>query len=112
MAKAVAVVDWNFGLTTSDTYFEEELKRNPYSIKLWLSYLQTKLDQPKIMRFAIYERALAIMPRSYKLWHLYLTERTEALKDKSVRNRRYELLIDTYERALVYMNKMPRIWYV
>lgn len=102
----------NFGLTSLDAQFEEEVARNPYAVKMWWGYINTKLDQPPILRYAIYERALSFIPRSYKLWHAYLQDRGESLKSKSIRNRKYELLIETYERALVYMNKMPRIWYV
>lgn len=100
------------GWTALDAQFEEELSRNPYSQTNWWLYLQTKQDQPALLRYTIYERALSFLPRSYKLWHAYLQDRTESLKGKTIRNRKYELLVETFERALVYMNKMPRIWYV
>jgi pre-mRNA-splicing factor SYF1 len=98
------------GWTSLDAQFEDELARNPYSFKNWWNYIQTKQDQPPLLRYTIYERALSFLPRSYKLWHAYLNDRTRSLKGKTIRNRKYELLIETYERALIYMNKMPRIW--
>lgn len=98
--------------TALDAQFEEELARNPYSLKNWWNYILTKKNQPPLLRYTIYERALSFLPRSYKLWHAYLNDRTQSLKGKTIRNRKYELLIETFERALVYMNKMPRIWYV
>lgn len=98
------------GLTSLDVQFEEEVARNPYVVKLWWSYIQTKLDQPPALRFTIYERALAYLPRSYKLWHAYLMDFTKVLSSKSIKSRKYELLVQTYERALAFMNKMPRIW--
>jgi pre-mRNA-splicing factor SYF1 len=98
------------GFTNLDIQFEEQLKHNPCNLKIWWNYIQTKLDQPPILRYTIYERALALLPRSYKLWHAYLLDRTATLRHKSIRSRKYELLIETYERALVFMNKMPRIW--
>jgi hypothetical protein len=98
------------GWTYLDSQFEEELAKNPYSVKNWCNYIQTKKDQPPLSRYTLYERALSFLPRSYKLWHAYLQDRTTSLKGKTIRNRKYELLIETYERSLVYMNKMPRIW--
>lgn len=60
----------------------------------------------------IYERALKCLPRSYKLWQAYLRERSSNLADKCITSKRFEILINTFERALIHMNKMPRIWSV
>ena len=56
----------------------------------------------------IYERALKSLPGSYKLWNMYLRERRDRIKHKSVTDAAYESLNNTYERALVFMHKMPR----
>lgn len=94
-----------------EAQFEDEIKRNPYLVKTWWNYVQSKLEDPSpLERFSIFERALTYLPRSYKLWHAYLNDRTQHLKKKSVTSKKYDYLIDTFERALVYMNKMPRIW--
>jgi pre-mRNA-splicing factor SYF1 len=42
--------------------FEEELLRTPYSIKTWLRYAQHVQDQLPRVRYAVYERALKLMP--------------------------------------------------
>jgi len=47
------------------------------------------------------------LPRSYKLWRAYLQERQTALKYKAVTDKGYTILINTYERALVHLHKMP-----
>eukprot|EP01038_Epipyxis_sp_PR26KG_P008910 gene8910-12018_t len=104
-------------------HFEEEIIRNPYYLKVWWNYLQfaQQSDSDYSLRFRIYERALSHLPRSYKLWHSYLKERVEYTKskmmlklqerDKSlIFNNSYLKTINTFERALIHMNKMPRIW--
>jgi pre-mRNA-splicing factor SYF1 len=50
---------------------------NPYSLRLWLNKLEKgkSLSLLPIERYAIYEKALYYLPRSYKLWHSYLIER-------------------------------------
>ena len=97
-------------LVALDFQFEDELTRNPYSVKTWWAYAHSKKDQLPILRFAVYERALSYVPRSYKLWHAYLLDRTEHLKKTPPTSKKFELLIATYERALTHLNKMPRIW--
>lgn len=93
-----------------DLQHEEEIQRNPYDLKIWLAYLTTKRSAPSLSRYVIYERALKFLPRSYKLWHAYLQERTTALNNRGINDKRYGILVNTYERALVNMHKMPRIW--
>lgn len=105
-------------MQTQDVYFEEELLRNPYNIKLWLNYIQFKQNLDADNKpygggsavYMIYERALKHLPRSYKLWQQYLSLRTKGIRHKSFHSKKIPILINTYERSLVYMNKMPRIW--
>ncbi|KAI6704992.1 hypothetical protein NL676_007954 [Syzygium grande] len=93
-----------------DLLYEEELLRNPFSLKLWWRYLIARADSPFKKRFVIYERALKALPGSYKLWHAYLRERLEIVRNLPVSHSQYETLNNTFERALVTMHKMPRIW--
>lgn len=93
-----------------DLLFEEELLRNPFSLKLWWRYLIARLDSPFKKRFVIYERALKALPGSYKLWYAYLRERLNLVKNLPVTHPQFETLNNTFERALVTMHKMPRIW--
>ena len=58
----------------------------------------------------LFERALKALPGSYKLWNMYLRERRDKIKKKCITDKAYESLNNTYERALVFMHKMPRIW--
>ncbi|KAM0052284.1 putative tetratricopeptide-like helical domain superfamily [Helianthus debilis subsp. tardiflorus] len=60
-----------------DLLYEEELLRNPFSLKLWWRYLIARTESPFKKRAVIYERALKALPGSYKLWLAYLRERLE-----------------------------------
>ena len=55
--------------------YEEELQHNPYSLKLWMRYLDAQKSASTAVRTMLYERALLLLPRSYKLWRMYLSER-------------------------------------
>uniref|UniRef100_A0A9I9CRJ1 Pre-mRNA-splicing factor SYF1 n=1 Tax=Cucumis melo TaxID=3656 RepID=A0A9I9CRJ1_CUCME len=93
-----------------DLLYEEELLRNPFSLKLWWRYLIARAEAPFKKRFIIYERALKALPGSYKLWYAYLRERLDLVRNLPIIHSQYETLNNTFERALVTMHKMPRIW--
>ena len=84
--------------------------RNPFLLDSWTKYLEFRKTAKPRVRYIIYERALKCLPRSYKLWRAYLQERSAELKDKPVTDKRYTVLINAYERSLVHLHKMPRIW--
>ena len=116
-------------MNTQQIYYEQEISRNSYSVKAWWNYLYY-LEQSHAVavtmrgtgtgqgttssrtreRFVVYERAVRYLPRSYKLWHAYLEERTEGVRHKAVTSKAHKILINTFERALVHLHKMPRIW--
>ncbi|KAG8363588.1 hypothetical protein BUALT_Bualt19G0038000 [Buddleja alternifolia] len=93
-----------------DYLYEEEVLRNPNSLKLWWRYLIARSDAPFEKRKVIYERALRALPGSYKLWHAYLRERLQTVRNLPIIDSEYETLNNTFERALATMHKMPRIW--
>ncbi|KAI7999960.1 Pre-mRNA-splicing factor SYF1 [Camellia lanceoleosa] len=93
-----------------DLLYEEELLRNPFSLKLWWRYLVARTESPFNKRAVIYERALKALPGSYKLWYAYLRERLELVRNLPITHSQYQTLNNTFERALVTMHKMPRIW--
>ena len=53
--------------TDEDLLYEEELLRNPYSLKLWWRYLEARKEAPTKRRYLLYERALKSLPGSYKV---------------------------------------------
>jgi pre-mRNA-splicing factor SYF1 len=59
----------------------------------------------------VYERALAALPGSYKLWHGYLVHVSGGLSAPGGGGARaVSRVAAVYERALVFMHKMPVIW--
>lgn len=50
-----------------DLLYEEELLRNPYSLKMWCRYLEARKGAPARRRYILYERALKALPVSYKV---------------------------------------------
>jgi pre-mRNA-splicing factor SYF1 len=60
----------------------------------------------------IYERALALLPGSYKLWKLYLDWNKVQLRKLTGWEREDEIqrVNGTYRRALLTLHKMPRLW--
>lgn len=58
----------------------------------------------------IYERALKELPGSYKLWYGYLRLRMKQVKGKCVIDPAFKDVNNCFERSLVFMHKMPRIW--
>ncbi|XP_050306886.1 pre-mRNA-splicing factor syf1 homolog isoform X1 [Anthonomus grandis grandis] len=93
-----------------DLPYEEEILRNPYSVKHWLRYIDHKKKAPKHGVNLIYERALKELPGSYKLWYNYLRIRRQQVKNRCITDPGYEEVNNAFERALVFMHKMPRIW--
>ena len=48
--------------------------------------------------------------RQQQLWHAYLEERYEAARHLRITDAAHLALNNTFERALVTMHKMPKIW--
>ncbi|XP_028394719.1 pre-mRNA-splicing factor SYF1-like [Dendronephthya gigantea] len=100
----------NLIIEEDDLPFEEEILRNPYSVKCWSRYLEHKKSAPKSVKNLIFERSLKELPGSYKLWYIYLKECRRQVRGKPISDSSYEDVNNTFERALVFMHKMPRIW--
>lgn len=94
----------------NDLIYEEELLRNPYNLKLWLQYIEERENAPVKKRNVLFERALQALPGSYKLWHAYLKDRRMRVKNLPLDSPLMAALNNTFERALITMYKMPRIW--
>ena len=94
----------------TDLLYEEDILRNGYSLKYWWRYMEAKQRAPAKQRNMIAERALKYLPGSYKVWHHYLKDRRQQVLHRRPEDPAIENLNRTYERALVTMHKMPRIW--
>ena len=93
-----------------DLPFEEELLRNPHSLKAWLRYIEAREEAPTSKINLLYERGLKELPGSYKLWYRYLRLRRLQVRNRCVTDPMHEQVSNAFERALVFMHKMPRIW--
>lgn len=57
--------------TNEDSVYEQDVLRNPSSVKPWLTYYQLKARHGTMQEQAfILERACIQLPRSYKLWKM------------------------------------------
>jgi pre-mRNA-splicing factor SYF1 len=82
--------------------------RRPLSIGSCCKVIDTLLFLQ--LRNILFERALASLPGSYKLWHAYLKDRVSQVAGRCVADPKLEVVNNTFERALVFMHKMPVIW--
>jgi len=97
-------------LRETDVAYEQELQQNPYSVKLWFAYVRAKAGAKQQVRFLIYERAVKELPGSYKLWYAYLKERQKSCEGCCITDPGYESANNAFDRALVFLHKMPRLW--
>lgn len=90
--------------------FEEDLLRNPYSLRHWQRYLEHHAKSPIAQQFIVYERAVKELPGSYKLWKAYLDQRKQHLTKRNLPYVKalseWESVDDCYERALVLLHKV------
>ncbi|CAD6339703.1 unnamed protein product [Miscanthus lutarioriparius] len=102
-------------ISAEDVPYEEDVLREPFKIASWLCYLSARAEAPPAKREAIYERALRVLPGSYKLWHAYLTELADAARPVAVTGRAAHdaALNGAFEPTLAAgMSRMPRIWHM
>ncbi|KAF1810490.1 TPR-like protein [Eremomyces bilateralis CBS 781.70] len=101
-------------INDGDILYEQELIRNPGRVKPWLDYVHFKRQQGAslLAQSFVLERAVTTLPRSYKLWKLYLSLRVKHLDGRNpAKYAPHFLKVNTlFERALILLNKMPRIW--
>ncbi|KAF7558799.1 hypothetical protein G7046_g5360 [Stylonectria norvegica] len=100
-------------VSNEDSVYEQDTGRDPGSIKPWLAYIDFKTRHGAVIEQAfIMERACAQLPRSYKLWKLYLTFRVKHVTklNPGIFGAEYRKVNALFERALILLNKMPRIW--
>ncbi|PNF27656.1 hypothetical protein B7P43_G15399, partial [Cryptotermes secundus] len=93
-----------------EDFSNEEMPRNQPSVRHWLRYIEHKKGSPEHTVNVIFERALKELPGSYKLWYSYLTLRRRQIKGRCITDPSYEDVNNAFERSLVFMHKMPRIW--
>ena len=92
---------------------------NPYAFRSWWNAIQALPLDNYEERAVLYQRALYYLPGSYKLWYNFLKESRkfvkrnmhEFLKPDETKVESFTAVVsDLFERALIYMSKMPKIW--
>ncbi|CAK0844096.1 unnamed protein product [Prorocentrum cordatum] len=89
---------------------EGPLPREPREGTAILEACLRAAQAPPRVRCLIYERAVKELPGSYKIWYAYLKERMNAVSDLCITDSKYEEANSAFDRALVFLHKMPRIW--
>ncbi|MCJ1250464.1 pre-mRNA-splicing factor syf1 [Trapelia coarctata] len=100
-------------ISSDDVVYEQDILRDPGSVKPWLAYVDFKLQHGTLLEQAyVLERACTQLPRSYKLWKMYLELRMRHLRNKNpaIHAAEYAKVNALFERALILLNKMPKIW--
>jgi pre-mRNA-splicing factor SYF1 len=102
-------------IQTDEEYtYEDDVQKNPIQLKSWLRYLEVKLSNPETdpnVLNLLFERSLESLPGSYKLWYPYLQLRVKQAETFSLEDEKvWKKANDCFERSLVFMHKMPRIW--
>ncbi|KAL8912561.1 MAG: hypothetical protein Q9171_002425 [Xanthocarpia ochracea] len=100
-------------ISSDDIVYEQDIIRDPASIKPWLIYIDYKFQfGSPLERAFVLERACLHLPRSYKLWKMYLEFRVLHLRNmnRAVHAAEYAKVNALFERALILLNKMPKIW--
>jgi pre-mRNA-splicing factor SYF1 len=108
-------VETAFEIEEADLPFEEQLQSAPYDFNLWWQYIRSWVnvtkDVPAGKLFLLFERALARLPGSYKLWMAYLEERKKRIRNLPPTSPAYEQVNQIFERAIIHLRKMPRVWF-
>ncbi|KAL7270123.1 pre-mRNA-splicing factor syf1 [Rhizina undulata] len=103
-----------FLISEEDSYYEQEILRDPYTgMKPWLRYIEHKMKTGSMQeQVFVFERACKALPRSYKLWKMYLDLRVKhvSLLNPAKYQAEYNKVNDCFERSLILLNKMPVIW--
>ncbi|KAK5117348.1 pre-mRNA-splicing factor syf1 [Meristemomyces frigidus] len=100
-------------ISQNDEVYENDVLRSTGTIRPWLDYANFKKQYgTKLEQGFVLERAVTALPRSYKLWKMYLELRTRHLKGRNPARHKAEFqkVNALFERALVLLNKMPKIW--
>ncbi|OMJ26433.1 Pre-mRNA-splicing factor syf1 [Smittium culicis] len=97
----------------SDIPFEKDVQMDQYNLRNWLQYINHKTSKSDTEGLVfVFERALQLLPGSYKLWKIYLNFRKLDVEKQSYLSatEKYEKVNFVFERAIIKLHRMPRIW--
>jgi len=96
--------------SSKDLAYENEVLQKPNSVSTWSNYIKDCTGLPRQRRYVIFERALKANPGNFKLWHAYLKDRKTEICGFRTNHPIFCALKNAFERSLVFLHKMPRIW--
>ncbi|KAI0559674.1 Pre-mRNA-splicing factor SYF1 [Gracilaria domingensis] len=100
------------GLSAEALTHEENVIRNPFSPRLWLDYVEhlKRHTEQTTKLFPVFERAVASLPGSYKLWYRYSEVfRKYALQNHPDHQSRAASL-SVAHRAALALQRSPILW--
>ena len=101
-------------LNEEDLPYEEEILRNPHSIKPWIRYIEHKADAPKNMLNLVFDRALRALPPTQhdRVWPLYIKFVTQHnIPETAVRvfRRHLQMFPDNSEQFIDYLVSVDKL---
>lgn len=98
--------------TTAALALEERVTRDPYALSSWLSYISHVSKQPSSQGalFCVYERAVAALPGSYKVWRAYAHAFREYASTFHPMHPARQAALDVSNRAARALRLSPVLW--
>ncbi|KAK1256441.1 hypothetical protein MKX07_008700 [Trichoderma sp. CBMAI-0711] len=100
-------------VSNEDSVYEQDILRDPTRVKPWLEYIDFKTRHGSLIERAfVMERACMTLPRSYKLWKIYLTFRVKHISklNPATHAAEFRKVNALFEKSLILLHKMPVIW--
>lgn len=99
----------------SDIPYEQEIAKNPNNLSNWLRYYRFKSSTSSCTfqnRVFILERAVKQLPRSYKLWMIYIDLVLQEVRNSVSYKSKSEIILVNmvFERSLQLLNRAPVLW--
>lgn len=114
---AMPETDWNIDelISGEDIQYEQDIAHDPNNLTNWLRYYRFKSSSASCTfrsKVLILERAIRQLPRSYKLWMIYIDLVLLTVKSASYYKYKSQLLHvnQLFDRSLQLLNKAPVIW--
>ena len=98
-----------------DIPYEQEIAKNPNNLSNWLRYYRFKSSASSCTfqnRVFILERAVTQLPRSYKLWMIYIDLVLQEVQNSVSYKSKSEIFLVNmiFERSLQLLNRAPILW--
>lgn len=92
--------------------YEEDVLRNPFSPRVWLEYLAhlSRHTETPTKVFPIYERAVAALPGSYKIWFQYTQTFWKFATANHPDHPSREASLSISHRAALALKRSPVLW--